>query len=189
MATEPGPDVAEALFQAHHASTPAPVFLAPSMVSPLPSVHVLIVCAGNVRRSPIAAALWRHKFREQPMWVQSAGLNALNGCGINPRAESVLTQHGLTGRPHIARQVTAGLVEEADIVLTMDGEQAVAVQELSKCAPGRTFTLGKWSGGIEIPDPHPYTTDAYLPVYRLIERAVDDWHEQLNGCFVAATKM
>ena len=113
MATEPGPDVAEALFQAHHASTPAPVFLAPSMVSPLPSVHVLIVCAGNVRRSPIAAALWRHKFREQPMWVQSAGLNALNGCGINPRAESVLTQHGLTGRPHIARQVTAALVEEA----------------------------------------------------------------------------
>lgn len=181
--------MADVLLQLHRATPPDPALLASRMVSSWQKVRVLIVCAGNVRRSPMAAALWRHRFREQPMLVQSAGLNALNGLGIDPRAEAALAERGLSGRPHVARQVTGALVEAADLVLVMDCAQAVAVQALSPCASGRTFTLGKWSGGIEIPDPHPYTADAYARVCSLIERAVDDWHEQLNGRIAAATMM
>lgn len=171
-----------------HADPPAAAF-APASAMPIEAVHVLMVCTGNVRRSPMAAALWRHRFREHPMVVQSAGLNALNGAGIDPQAEAALAERGLTGRPHIARQVTAALVEAADIVLVMDCAQAVAVQALSPCAVGRTFMLGKWSGGIEIPEPHPYSTDAYARVCCLIERAIDDWYDQLSGRVVAARAM
>lgn len=143
--------------------------------------HVLMVCEGNVRRSPMAAALWRERFRDRPMLVQSAGLNALSGSGIDPGAEAILVDHGLTGKPYIARQVTAGLVDAADLVLVMDCAQAVAVQALSRHGMARTFMLGKWSGGVEIPDPGQRTKAAFASVYRLIRQAVDDWHEQLNG--------
>ena len=171
-----------------HADLPAAGF-APPRIVPIEAVRVLMVCAGNVRRSPMAAALWRNRFCEHPMVVQSAGLNALNGAGIDPQAEAALADRGLTARPHIARQVTAALVETSDLVLVMDCAQAVAVQALSACAVGRTFTLGKWSGGIEIPEPYPYTRDAYARVCCLIERAIDDWYEQLSGPVAAARAM
>jgi protein-tyrosine phosphatase len=139
-----------------------------------------MVCEGNVRRSPMAAALWRERFRDQPMLVQSAGLHALAGVGIDPEAETMLVDHGLTGKPHVARQVTSGLVDAADLVLVMDCAQALAVQALSRYGIGHTFMLGKWSG-VEIPDPSQRTRTAFASVYRLIRQAVDDWHRRLNG--------
>lgn len=154
---------------------------AASLARASPATRVLVVCEGNVRRSPMAAALWRERFRDQRMLVQSAGLNALVGSGIDPGAEAVLADHGLTAKPHIARQVTTALVDAADLVLVMDCAQAVAVQALSRYATARTFMLGKWSGGIEIPDPGERTAAAFASVYRLIRQSVDDWHEQLNG--------
>ena len=145
------------------------------------AIRVLMVCEGNVRRSPIAAVLWRERFRHQPVLVQSAGLHALSGVGIDPGAETVLVDHGLTGKPHIARQLTTGLVDAADLVLVMDCAQAVAVQALSRYGIGHTFMLGKWSGGVEIPDPSQRTRAAFASVYQLIRQAVDDWHWRLNG--------
>src|SRR5688500_11178571 len=141
--------MADAFLQLHRATPPDPALLASRMVSSWQKVRVLIVCAGNVRRSPMAGALWRHRFREQPMLVQSAGLNALNGLGIDPRAEAALAARGLSGRPHVARQVTGAPVEAAERGLVMDCGQGMAVQALVPCAFGRQVTLGQWAGGAE----------------------------------------
>ena len=140
-----------------------------------------MVCEGNIRRSPMAAALWRERFRDQAMLVQSAGLHALTGVGIDPGAEAVLAEHGLTAKPHIARQATTALIDAADMVLVMNCAQALAVQALSPRAAGRTFLLGKWCDGVEIQDPRRRTGAEFASAYRLIKKAVDEWHEHLNG--------
>ena len=146
----------------------------------MPIARVLIVCVGNVCRSPMAAALWRDRFRDRGALVESAGLAALTGYAIDPYAEAVLAEHGLSAKPHVARQVTASLVNAADIVLVMERDQVAAVQALSPHAGERTFLLGRWSGDVEIPDPHRRPWPAYERAYRMIEQAVGDWRVHLD---------
>jgi hypothetical protein len=59
-----------------------------SMACPCRSItRVLMVCTGNICRSPMAVVLWRDRFRDRAMLVGSAGLNALTGHGIDPDAK------------------------------------------------------------------------------------------------------
>lgn len=148
---------------------------------PMSARRVLMVCTGNVCRSPMATVLWRERFGDHAMLVGSAGLNALTGYGIDPDAEAVLAEHGLSGKPHVARQLTANLVDAADIVLVMQRDQVAAVQALSPRAGGCTFLLGMWSGDLEIPDPHRRPRSEFVRAYRMIEQAVGDWRAHLDG--------
>ncbi len=137
--------------------------------------RLLVVCVGNVCRSPTAEFILRSRCREDAIMVESAGLGALVGNPIDPLAESVLVEHGLSGKTHVARQVTPALVDPADIVLVMEARHMGAVQALAPRAADKTFLLGKWHGEIDIPDPYRQRRAVFQDVYWMIERAVNSW--------------
>jgi protein-tyrosine phosphatase len=142
--------------------------------------RILIVCVGNICRSPIAEHLLRESLQGTDIAVGSAGLGALIGHPIDSTALAILHRHGQQPQPHRARQVTAELIHDANLVLVMEHSQVQSVIRLAPEARGKTFLLGKWQADQEIPDPYRKGPEAFERAYALIESAVKPWGKRLG---------
>jgi protein-tyrosine phosphatase len=145
---------------------------------------VLVLCVGNICRSPMAAALLRERSTVQ---VLSAGLHAHRCIGkdMEPDAQAVLRDAKVPFKKHQARQVDPDLLHWAELILLMDQEQ---MQEVVKIAPevrGKSFLIGKWQKDLEIADPFRRPRKTFQQTYDHLSRCVDDWlphlsHEEQN---------
>lgn len=137
--------------------------------------RVLMVCLGNICRSPIAEYVLRERLANPEIVVESAGIAAVPGARIDPKALYVLDRHGIDGDPHVARRLDRKMLEEADLVLTMERDQLEFIRAFDPAATGKTFLLGRWQGGFEIPDPYGKPRESFEHVYRMVELAVHRW--------------
>lgn len=106
------------------------------------TTEILVVCTGNLCRSPTAAALLaRHleKARE-PTLVRSAGF-LTEGLPANPLAVEVMREWGIDITSHRTTLVTPSLVSEASLVIGMTRAHVREVVALAASAWPRTFTL------------------------------------------------
>lgn len=71
--------------------------------------NILIVCVGNVCRSPAAEALFAHRLKGQNLAFSSAGVGALVGNPMDKTALEILQEHGVDHSAHRARQVDSHL--------------------------------------------------------------------------------
>ena len=83
--------------------------------------NILVVCVGNICRSPIAAALLIDEFPQKN--IDSAGLSAVVGHSADAKAQEVMRVDGLDMSDHIAKQIDEALVTTADLILTMSTNQ------------------------------------------------------------------
>ena len=141
--------------------------------------RILIVCVGNICRSPMAEALFRERLRGRGVAVESAGLAALVGKPVDPDAAAVLGAKGLVADSHVARKLSPDMIAAADLVLAMDPRQLSAVRAIAPQARGKTFLLGKWINDADVPDPYGKPREAFEQAFALIERAVDGWVARL----------
>ena len=142
--------------------------------------RILIVCVGNICRSPMAeVVLRRHLGEGNDVVVESAGLAALVGNSVDPVAERVLADHGLTASGHVARQVTEAMLSQADLVLAMQRRHLGAIHAIAPQARGKSFLVGKWQGDTEVPDPYGKTRPAFEAVYAQIEPMLHAWRMHL----------
>jgi low molecular weight protein-tyrosine phosphatase len=137
--------------------------------------HVLFVCVGNICRSPIAEVILRQRLGNPAQTIESAGLAALTGHPVDPLAESVLAEQGMTAASHVARQVTPEMIGTADMVLVMDKRHMSAVHALAPHARGKTFLLGHWQNDLPIPDPYGQQRPAFEQTFSLVDTAIDQW--------------
>lgn len=111
-------------------------------------MRVLLVCTGNICRSPVAEILLReHWGGEWELHLASAGTQAYVGSAIYSPIRKLLVERGLPddGPFFAARQLTAELVQGADLVLGMTREHRAAVVVLHPPAVRRTFTLREFT--------------------------------------------
>jgi len=85
---------------------------------------VLFVCTGNTCRSPMAEALakdylLKHNGEKKPLRIISAGLSAFPNAPASPQAREVMLKLDLDISAHRARLLTAELLEDVDLILTM----------------------------------------------------------------------
>ena len=141
----------------------------------VPIKSLLVVCAGNICRSPMAEALFRRRLTDRSpldqITVGSAGTIAYNG--NLPCADSVEVMHERFGIDISAhRAQTVQRAEPADLVLTMDRRTTAEVEALGIDAPVRM--LGDFVGtGEEVDDPYGRSRKAYRQAADRIERLVD----------------
>ncbi|MDI5921009.1 low molecular weight protein-tyrosine-phosphatase [Halomonas sp. LR5S13] len=143
--------------------------------------HILVVCTGNICRSPVAAAMLARALPEHE--VASAGLGALVGQGVEPTARALAEADGLVVSEHRARQLTPEMISGADIVLVMSDGQRQAVGELVPEALGKSMLLGHWLGERQerqIPDPYRKSTAVFEEVHRLLREACSAWSTRLR---------
>lgn len=142
--------------------------------------RILIVCVGNICRSPTAEHLLRVALRDTDIQVSSAGLGALVDKPIEPTALSVLQQHGHSPEPHRARQLTGSILRDNDLVLVMEKRHIQGITDLAPQVRGKTFLLGKWIEEREIPDPYRRDRETFELIYGLIENSVNAWAQRLK---------
>lgn len=137
--------------------------------------RILIVCVGNICRSPTAEYLFRHHLSATGVSLESAGLGALVGKPMDATALQVLGEHGVDGGAHLARQLTTTMLREAELVLAMEREHVSRMMTLAPEASGKVMLLDRWGQGNDIPDPYRQSREAFEHVYGLIEESVRAW--------------
>jgi protein-tyrosine phosphatase len=119
-------------------SAPRPVPLAP--------FSVLLVCTGNICRSPAAELLLRAALGPSSgTRVSSAGLDARDGEPVAPPMAALLRGRGLDPDGLRARQLQPEVLRAADLVLTMTAEQRSGVVRRLPAAVRRVFTLREFA--------------------------------------------
>ena len=106
---------------------------------------ILVICTGNVCRSPIAEGLLRaaleRRYHDRAPEVSSAGTSGWEGTGAMPESIEAAGERGVDISGHVARRLTRGHVLDADLVVAMAEEHRDAVARALPEAAGRTFTL------------------------------------------------
>lgn len=102
---------------------------------------ILVVCTGNICRSPVGEALLAHNLGDSNLVVSSAGTRAMVGSASAPEATDYIQSSLGNHTEHKAIQLTAGLAEASDLILTMTEEHRAWVTHLAPRTVRRAYTM------------------------------------------------
>jgi protein-tyrosine phosphatase len=119
--------------------------------------NVLIVCAANVCRSPMAMGLLSSLL--PGVSVGSAGVSAVSGLPVEPVALAVLQQFaGIDIQNHRARCLTQAICDDAGLILVMEQAQKRAIELQFTATMGKVYC---YDPDEDVDDPHRRTRLAY----------------------------
>ena len=146
---------------------------------PLPFRRLMLVCTGNICRSPMAERFLRERLKNAGQFtVESAGIGALEGKPADDNAVLVMQERGLDLGGHRGRQLDLDLARGFDLLLVMEDSQQRWIEQRMPVLRGRVKRLGHWLN-VEVPDPYGLPVEAFREARDLIEKAVDSWAERL----------
>jgi protein-tyrosine phosphatase len=137
--------------------------------------RVLVVCHGNICRSPVAGALLARELAPLGIEVQSAGFIGFNRPA--PReAIAAAERHAIDLEPHRSRLVTTAIIRASDLIVVMDPAQHRLLRERYGHAPTPVLVLGDLdpepADTRTIRDPVDQKQDVFDAVYERIARCV-----------------
>ncbi len=141
--------------------------------------RLLIICKGNICRSPMAETMLRHRLGRDDIVVESAGLAAMQGSPVDPKAQQVLLEHGLSAAAHIGRQATRELLQRFDLVLAMEQRQVAATLASCPVLRGRVLMFSHWNGGEDIDDPYGRDISCFDATYDCLDTCISEWQTKL----------
>ena len=145
---------------------------------------MLVVCYGNICRSPMAAALFRRALAGTGIEIGSAGFIG-PGRGSPPEAVAVAAGAGVDLSGHRSRLLTPDLVRWADLIVVMDAAQQRRVVERFGRSWRDVIVLGDLDpapiDGRTIRDPVNQTADVFEQCYARIERCVREFTRLLRN--------
>ena len=143
--------------------------------------RILVVCVGNICRSPMAEALLKSALRGQDGFtVKSAGLGALVGHPADDHALELMEEMGEDVSGHRARQIHPDMVKEADLVLVMEAGHKRAIDTADPTARGKVHRLGEWQDR-DIDDPYRQPKAAFADALEEIQEGVASWVQKIKA--------
>lgn len=139
--------------------------------------RILVVCVGNICRSPMAEALLKQRFPNKI--IDSAGVGALVGHAADPAALEIMTNQNIDITNHVAKQMDENLAKKADLILTMSDSQTKWIEERWPFCRGKTFKLGHWMDK-DIADPYKHEISAFKTAYQDIVKGLEQWSDKIG---------
>ena len=139
--------------------------------------NILVVCVGNICRSPMAEALLKQRYPHKN--VDSAGVGALVGHSADPAALEIMAKQEIDITNHVAKQIDEGLAKKADLIFTMSDSQTKWIEERWPFCRGKTFKLGHWQDK-DIADPYKHEMSAFQTAYQDIVVSLEQWADKIS---------
>lgn len=142
---------------------------------------ILVLCEGNVCRSPIAEAFLKKSLG--PEWrIASAGLGALVGQGVDPELCQMTAEYGVDIATHRGKQLDPAQMQASDLVFALDKDIYKECISLYPMTRGRVFLLGHWLGAdrSEVADPYRRGPAVMRATVEHIHQAVQAWLPHLS---------
>lgn len=155
-------------------------------------MRILMVCLGNICRSPIAEGILRHKVKHHGLnWtVESAGTESYHtGEAPHHFSQKVCREHGIDISEFRAAKFTAGAFSTYDKIYAMAGDVYREIKHIG----GRQadmkkvdYFLNELHPGCNesVPDPWYGPEEGYKTVYSLIEKTCDAIIKNSKGIYV-----
>lgn len=144
-------------------------------------MKLLMVCLGNICRSPIAEGLMKVKLKNAGLeyMVDSAGmLSSHAGEAPDHRAIEAGNNHGVDISTKVARKFSKNDFEKFDFIFAMDESVYEEVISLAKTEDQKNkvnvfLDFADWNETSNVPDPYYGTQSDFEDVYQLIDVASD----------------
>src|SRR5258706_12640717 len=139
---------------------------------------ILLVCTGNVCRSPMAEGIFRQATRSRGDYrVLSAGLGAMEGQPPSAYAIQAVRELGIDISGQRSRMLTPELVHQADFIFGMTHSHIDTVMLLYPHAAEKTFLLREFDETLDlfekdISDPIGGSYEVYLNCRDQIEQGI-----------------
>ena len=102
---------------------------------------ILVVCTGNICRSPVGEAILRDALAQHDIAVFSAGTHAVSGAPAAPEAQEFVARELSRDLRHAGTQLDQGTAESSDLIITMTQAHREWVAHHAPRAVRRVFTL------------------------------------------------
>ncbi len=138
-------------------------------------MKILMVCLGNICRSPLAEGIMQHLAEKNGLdWqIDSAGTGNWHvGEGPDRRSTRTARNHGVDISRQVCRQFNKSDFNEFDLILVMDKNNlsdVLAMAPDERAAAKVKLLLGNK----EVPDPY-YDDSQFEPVFKLVEQGCKD---------------
>lgn len=137
---------------------------------------VLMVCLGNICRSPLAEGILKSKLDKETIQVDSAGTASYHiGKKPDSRSISIAKKYGIDISQQRCRQFTAKDFDEYDLIYAMDRsnyENIVALAENENAIAKVNLLLHRSNAtNKEVPDPYYGGEDGFEEAFQLIDAA------------------
>jgi len=150
-------------------------------------VRVLIVCLGNICRSPLAHGVLRARIAERGLGdrisVDSCGTSAYhNGEQADPNTRRVARRRGVDLEWHRSRQLTDADFFEFDVLVAMDRSNERGIRQ--RMLPNSDAKIVRYldfvedAPGPDMPDPYYGGESGFETVHDLVDKGADpliDW--------------
>ena len=134
--------------------------------------NVLMVCLGNICRSPLAQGVFEQLAQDYSITVDSAGTaNYHSGASPDKRSQLTAKRHGIDISSQCARQFTTADFEDFDYIYVMDRTNLSNVLSLARNEQD-SAKVALLLGEDEVEDPYYGGDDGFEIVYQKIDTAV-----------------
>jgi protein-tyrosine phosphatase len=161
--------------------------------------RIIMVCLGNICRSPMAEVVLRAELDQAGLGgqvsVESAGTGDWHvGGPMDQRARAELTRRGYDGSRHVARQIAPSWLGRYDLLVVMDRRNLDTLRQFAAAdgtAGAAALTEGRVQmmrsfdpaagPGAEVPDPYHGGPEDYTQTFELVQAAARGLVGQLAG--------
>ena len=139
--------------------------------------RVLVVCLGNICRSPIGEGLLKHHAHllGLELYVDSAGTSGWHqGEHADARSIDVMRSHGHEITDQRSRALVAEDLFTFDHILVMDSQN---LNDVNRLGAG-TASVERFVSGHDVPDPYYGGDRGFEQVYTMIDEAAEQWVQE-----------